>query len=1562
MATVTSLGYSISTRYDGKGVRGAKRDLTSLSTRMRRVGDSMTHTGRRLTTAVTLPILAAGAASVKMATDFDREMGKIGGLVGVSQKQLGEWSGQVVDMATQFGKSGNEAAEALFFITSAGLEGSDAMDALEVSLKASAVGLGETKVVADLVTSSMNAYKGEGLTAADATDILTAAVREGKLESDALAGSMGRILPIAASMGVGLDEVGAAMAAMSRTGTDAETATTQLRAILTSILKPASQSEEALKEMGLSSKGLQDQLEKEGLLSVLQTLDERFDGNRATMAKVFPNVRALSGFMDLMGQNAGSTEEIFGELENSTGALGDAFGVVAETDAFKMEKALATIKNLGLQIGQILLPIIGDIAEKANPLIEKFGNLDGRTQKVIVGIAGIAAAAGPLLIVTGSLVKAFGTLAGSGAMGAIISKSPLAALGIAGIGIAAGIALIQNEEFRDALVPIWEDIVQWWTGENKDTMTDAWAAGMGTMEEDTEGFQDTVESIFESLKDIVLGEKPEVTDAWASTLGSMEQNTQESTIRSDLDGQMAGMQEDTEQRHDGILTTISNFFLDWQSLTDENSREVTTWQEALSQDLDTVMDNFSNLGKVVDELLQGDIAGAFAVGDEGLGPLGQFFVDLDKNLQDSEQSLLEWGESVGENWKGAVSDIASTEWNWEETPFKRSMDGLGEFFTGWLDQKKEDWKGAWQELRDTEFEWEEMPIVKAFQDLYDWLVGNSIVPEMVGLVLFHFGRLETEGVGPFSRFRAGLESVWTGIKDTVLQPMADWLQTHLPNTSETFKSLVSGDWSGASASLGATFSELREVTLQPLADWFQTHLPNTSETFKSLVSGDWRGARANLGATFSELREFALQPLADWFETHLPNTSQSLKTLVTGDWEDVGKNITGVWNGLHSDAFRNMADWMETHLPNTSESLKNLVTGDWKDLFKNVGDLWKSVKQDVFQNIADWAEKHLPTSFQRGVDAIGNNFKKIEQLTRKPVDWVIRNVFNAGIVPLWNAVAGQTDLSKIDTMKGLARGGLLPGQSSYRDGDSMLVPMRPGEGVYVSEAMRDPYERARLFAVNRAAMRGSDLSQFRDGFAGGGMARPDMSTHDFAALAAGEGFSHGGMLGWVKDFVQKPWAEIEGNSAWWAARAFSPIWSEMLKELGPGIWRSRGTDILSDAKWSDVGPVVAGDVRDAFLARLKDFDILRHLQEGGGAIQPFGSFTFNGRSKNLPGLRGTKTHVRRIGNFIASMFGVDTAYGLGGPPEHSTGRAIDYMVGTGSGQRRGDGIAAYYLKHQKALGLRWLIWRQQIYNVAKKNWRMMEDRGNPTQNHFDHPHVFHNVRAPGHAAFIRKQKGKKFTDAGVLDGSGGGGSGSTVMTSFWDAFQPMANGRRMHGSAIASSVIPLGTKLRVNIGGKSATGSVDDLGPSSFVYRRHHPKAVLDLAEPMMERLTGRRSNVTNGSFQVLSRGSGRTLFGYTNWSGRFSPGRGTNGFAEGGIGGYEDGTDFVPRDDVYYLHRGEQVVPAAENSGHSGGGGEIHLHFHGPVSSKQAATDMVVDGMREAERKGILPKGSVRR
>jgi len=242
------------------------------------------------------------------------------------------------ELGPEFGKSANEAADALFFITSAGLRGDAAITVLEASLKGAAIGLGDTKTIADLATSAVNAYGESNLDGAQAVDVLTEAVRLGKLEPAELAGAMGQVLPLASNMGVSFDQVGAALAGMSKTGTDASTASTQLRQILATIAKPTNEAKTALAEMGLSAEGLREQIREEGLYATLETLTDAFDGNIEATSEVFGNIRALSGVLDLMGASAEDNREVFAQLADGTGVLDEAFAVAADTAQFKFDK------------------------------------------------------------------------------------------------------------------------------------------------------------------------------------------------------------------------------------------------------------------------------------------------------------------------------------------------------------------------------------------------------------------------------------------------------------------------------------------------------------------------------------------------------------------------------------------------------------------------------------------------------------------------------------------------------------------------------------------------------------------------------------------------------------------------------------------------------------------------------------------------------------------------------------------------------------------------------------------------------------------------------------------------------------------------------------------------------------------------------------------------------------------------------------------------------------------------------------------------------------------------
>jgi TP901 family phage tail tape measure protein len=390
--------------------RAAADDIDSLDKKLRGAGRRMTQTGAAMTAGVTAPMVGAGAAAFQMAADFDASLGKITGLVGVPRDQVQAWRSDVIDLGSTYGKSAVEAADALFFITSAGLRGSDAMDALDRSLRASAVGLGDTEVIADLATSAMNAYASEGLTAAQSTDVLTAAVREGKLEASELAGAMAGTLPVASNLGVRFDEVGAAMAAMSRTGTDAAGAATQLNALLMKILRPSEQGAKALADVGLSAEKLRGQLREKGLLSVLETLKGEFGDNIEAMSLFLDDGEALKAQLDLMGSGAESTRNIFAAMADTTGALDSAFAETSQGSGFKLEKAFAGIKNSLIEFGDVIAPVVSKVSDLISAVAGWLGSLDEGQRTWVVGILAVLAVAGPLLMFLGMLVTGIGSL------------------------------------------------------------------------------------------------------------------------------------------------------------------------------------------------------------------------------------------------------------------------------------------------------------------------------------------------------------------------------------------------------------------------------------------------------------------------------------------------------------------------------------------------------------------------------------------------------------------------------------------------------------------------------------------------------------------------------------------------------------------------------------------------------------------------------------------------------------------------------------------------------------------------------------------------------------------------------------------------------------------------------------------------------------------------------------------------------------------------------------------------------------------------------------------------
>jgi len=346
-------------------------------------------------------------ALAKTAANFEGAMREVNTMIGLTEVEFQSLSDEVMKVSSAVGKSAGELSGALYQIVSAGVDAADAIMVLEVASKAAVAGVTDVETAADGLTTVLNAFKIPAQDAGKVADIMFTVVKRGKTNFEELSASIFNVAPIAANAGVKFEEVAAAIATVTKQGVPTTVATTQLRAAIQAIIKPTAEMSKAVERLGYESG--QALIAEQGLQGSIDLLRGAAGGSLEELGKMFGSVEGLGAILSLTGENAATfADDLKATSEDASGSVESAYEEMNKGVGRQFEILFNDIKNLGIEIGEALLPILKEIVEWLKPIITNFKDWVIANKDLfptLLKLAGVLLAAGGVIFAIAQVAK-----------------------------------------------------------------------------------------------------------------------------------------------------------------------------------------------------------------------------------------------------------------------------------------------------------------------------------------------------------------------------------------------------------------------------------------------------------------------------------------------------------------------------------------------------------------------------------------------------------------------------------------------------------------------------------------------------------------------------------------------------------------------------------------------------------------------------------------------------------------------------------------------------------------------------------------------------------------------------------------------------------------------------------------------------------------------------------------------------------------------------------------------------------------------------------------------------
>lgn len=343
-----------------------------------------------------------------------------------------------------------------------------------------------------------------------------------------------------------------------------------------------------------------------------------------------------------------------------------------------------------------------------------------------------------------------------------------------------------------------------------------------------------------------------------------------------------------------------------------------------------------------------------------------------------------------------------------------------------------------------------------------------IILALIGLVVAikyawdHFEWFRDIVTGVWSGISTAVSTAWTAFLQPTFNAIRGGIQWVGDKAVWLWQTILRPVFSAIALAAGILITAVLTILITPLvlgfrlvaavATWLWANgIRPAFNAIAAAVTGLWRNA---IGPAFH-----GIATVARWLYN---NAIKPAGALIVGSFRTVGDVGRWLWQKALAPAFRGIAD--------VSRWLRDKVVKPvFEGISGTIGRVWRTGIRPVFNTIKDAIGK-VAGAFEDAKEAISKAWNKIKDATKSPINWVLKHVWNEGIVAIWKKITGWIPgvppLGKVDY---LASGGKLrgPQPGMYNAPTAIVGEGNPRYPEYVIPT--DPKYRARALALHQAA-------------------------------------------------------------------------------------------------------------------------------------------------------------------------------------------------------------------------------------------------------------------------------------------------------------------------------------------------------------------------------------------------------------------------------------------------------------------------------------------------------------